>query len=213
MRGLFTKDLLIIRNQWKTLIMIVACGIIMSLSFEVTTVVAYLGILSAILSLGTMSYDEFENGYTFLMTLPVSRKTYVREKFIFSLLFTLAGIIFASLIGVILVMVTGKGSISDIAPTALIMLCMACVLFSIMIPLRIKYGSEKSKIVLYIVFAVMAGVIFLFTKAAGGLSESLMNSLDKISPVTAGIILAVITAVIVMISEQVSERVMMKKEF
>ena len=213
MKGLFTKDLLIVRNQWKTLIMLVACGTIMSLSFEVTTVIGYLGILSAILALGTMSYDEFENGYTFLLTLPVTRKTYVREKFIFALLFTAAGIIFSFLIGVILVMVTGKGNISDIPLTAVIMLCMASILFSIMIPLRIKYGSEKSKIVLYIVFAVMAGVVFLFTKAAGGIGESLLKSLDKISPVTASIFLVIVTAVILVISEQVSERVMMKKEF
>ena len=110
-------------------------------------------------------------------------------------------------------MVTGKGNISDIPLTAVIMLCMASILFSIMIPLRIKYGSEKSKIVLYIVFAVMAGVVFLFTKAAGGIGESLLKSLDKISPVTASIFLVIVTAVILVISEQVSERVMMKKEF
>ena len=213
MRGLFTKDLLIIRNQWKTLIMLVACGIIMSMSFEITTVVAYLGMLSSILALGTMSYDEFENGYTFLLTLPVTRKTYVREKYAFSILFTIAGIAVSSLICLVLAMVTGKGGTENIPLTAVMMLCMALLLSSLMIPLRIKYGSEKSKIVLYIVFAIFAGGIFLISKAASGLGESLMNALDKVSPATAGIFLGIITVVMIVISEQISERAMMKKEF
>lgn len=42
----------------------------------------------AMIAVGTLSYDETDNGLAFLMTLPVDRKTYVREKYLFILICT-----------------------------------------------------------------------------------------------------------------------------
>lgn len=44
----------------------------------------------AMIAVGTLSYDETDNGLAFLMTLPVDRKTYVREKYLFILICTAA---------------------------------------------------------------------------------------------------------------------------
>ena len=39
-------------------------------------------IVTAIFAITTISYDEFDNGLAFLMTLPVTRKQYVAEKYL-----------------------------------------------------------------------------------------------------------------------------------
>ena len=51
-----------------------------------------------IVVLGTLSYDEFDRGYSFLFTLPVSKRGYVKEKYVLGLLFC-GGIWLLSVLG------------------------------------------------------------------------------------------------------------------
>ena len=41
----------------------------------------YIPFICCTLTMGTISYDEYENGLPFLLTLPISRKEYVKEKY------------------------------------------------------------------------------------------------------------------------------------
>ena len=79
MKGLFIKDLLLLKNQKRTLPLLVLCGIVMSASMQPSSAIIYLAVLGSMLCTGTISYDEMDHGYSFLFTLPVTRKTYVRE--------------------------------------------------------------------------------------------------------------------------------------
>ena len=45
----------------------------------------------AVYSGNTISYDENEHGYTYLFSLPVNKKIYVREKYMFSFIMTVFG--------------------------------------------------------------------------------------------------------------------------
>ena len=51
----------------------------------------YIPSVLAIYSGNTISYDENGHGYTYLFSLPVNKKIYVREKYIFSFIMTACG--------------------------------------------------------------------------------------------------------------------------
>ena len=51
----------------------------------------YIPSVMAVYSGNTISYDENEHGYTYLFSLPVNKKIYVREKYMFSFIMTVFG--------------------------------------------------------------------------------------------------------------------------
>ena len=48
--------------------------------------------LLGILGLSTLAYDERDNGFPFLFSLPVDIKTYVGEKYLFCVMTSLVGV-------------------------------------------------------------------------------------------------------------------------
>ena len=85
MAGLFEKDLrLLIRNK-QFVIVIVFMAFIFSLSGNLSMILPYMTVFGTIFSVSTISYDEADNGYMYLMTLPITYKDYVWKN-IFSVL-------------------------------------------------------------------------------------------------------------------------------
>ena len=85
MFGLIEKDLRLTLVRKQTLFIFLAMALIMGQSMEGEFLVGYLTMFAVLVAIGTTSYDEFDNGFAFLMTLPFDRKTYVREKYLFCL--------------------------------------------------------------------------------------------------------------------------------
>ena len=76
MKGMLIKDFRLLKNQGKTLIlMLLAVAVFMNLITDVgpSFVVGYITIIFSLFTVSTISYDEFDNCYLFLMTLPVSK--------------------------------------------------------------------------------------------------------------------------------------------
>ena len=87
MKGLLVKDIKYIKHQvnFFLLLFLIAIGVSFS-SKEGSFIIGYLTFITSLFVLTTISYDEFNNGYAFLFTLPFSRKEYVIEKYIFGLM-------------------------------------------------------------------------------------------------------------------------------
>lgn len=213
MKGLLTKDFRIIKGQRNTMIIILITAVIMSISFDASVLVIYTTILGAILSIGTLSYDEFDNGFPFLFTLPVTRKTYVREKYLFSIVGCIVSMLAGFVLSTILSLV--KNVELDILATAAGALAAGIVMISLMIPLRLKYGSEKSRIALFVVYAVIALAMFAGNSILDflGIKESVMQTVVQAKPAVVITFFVVLEILIFIISERFSERVMEKKEY
>ena len=84
MKGLFVKDIELMKQQKQFFVLVVVMGVILNLagSGSVSFAIGYFTIVTAIFAITTISYDEFDNGLAFLMTLPVTRKQYVAEKYL-----------------------------------------------------------------------------------------------------------------------------------
>ena len=216
MRGLMEKDLRLIFTRKQTVLVFIVMALIMGMSMDGSFVIGYLTMLATIVAIGTVSYDEYDNGFAFLMTLPFDRKTYVREKYLFCLIMATA----MWCIGAVLYFVinTFRGIPSDLSELPLLVSIIPTIYLSaaIMIPLQLKYGSEKSRIVLFIIFGIFA-ILIIAAKNVVGDSDipfiKLEEFLDGLSPAIILLTLAGISVLISFVSYLCSVRIMENKEF
>lgn len=126
--------------------MFLAIAIVLGFTQGGTFILGYLPFLGMILTISTISYDEIDNGHTFLMTLPIDTKTYVKEKY----LFCISGASISWIIAVALYFASGyihgeKVAIINEIPIVITFLAVVVLFMSIMIPFQLKFGAEKSR--------------------------------------------------------------------
>lgn len=217
MAGLVEKDIRLLLKRKETIIMFLAISFLLGFTTNGNFVISYLTILCTIFTVSTISYDEFDNGYTFLMTLPIDCKTYVAEKYAFCIGSGFIAWIFA----VIFFLVTGvvKGdaiNLSEDMMMAVVFIPVYIIMLCVMIPIQLKYGGEKSRIVLLVLWGIIALIGFLGAKVLAGLHisiDGLVKILDQIPEIVFGILGIAITVVIVVISFVCSRKIMEKKEY
>lgn len=216
MKGMLIKDFSLLKGQKQFFIVaFMFAFIFMFISDMATFGVAYLIVMFVFFTLSTIAYDEYDNGNAFLFTLPISRRGYVREKYLFGIL--ASGLIV--LIDIVLIMMMtyvkggGKEQIETLMMTAAGALVAGMVMIAIVIPLQLKLGSEKRQM------AMVAGfVVFFFLIYCGKeLTErfGVPGFVKMIGNLSMGSVIAIIAVVIVaigVISYQISVHIMEKKE-
>ncbi len=216
MKGLFMKDFLILKNQGKTMLIVFAMGIMMSLTFEPATLVFYVGMLGCLLALSTISYDEADNGYAFLFSLPIKRKSYVLEKYLFIFVSTLVFLAISLLISIIMSL-TGvhdmKTLIEGLPSMLLVLFITLTIVCDVSIPLRLKFGSEKSRIYLYLFYALAGVLVFVGQKLFPSLGVTVVNRIAATPAAFIVGIVAVFVIVATIVSEKISEKIIMAKQF
>ena len=80
MAGLVEKDFRLIWCNKQALIFLLIIGVVIGLQNE-AVILGWLPFAISILLINTVTYDELDKGYGFLMTLPIDAETYVREKY------------------------------------------------------------------------------------------------------------------------------------
>ena len=208
MRGLLIKDLRLFLQQKKFLIMLLVIAILLN---------SYLTILCCFVSLSTISYDEFDNGYAFLFTLPVGRRTYATEKYVFSIIL---GVI-AWLIGVLTSIPFQMYQNADFVLKeglieAVILLPCLFVMLAVMIPFLLKFGGEKGRTAMLVVVGIAFVVGFALVKLVEILHIDVNKILSSLPVMNMGTIVVaafVASFVVLLVSVVVSVRIMEKKEF
>ena len=218
MKGLLVKDVCILKMQKNVLLILLAMCVVFTVFFESPTyIVSLMPMYGCIVVLGTLSYDEFDRGYSFLFTLPVSKRGYVKEKYVLGLLFC-GGIWLLSVLGrLVYVCINGEIPIdvslflSYAMPFVLVL-----ILLGVALPVQLKCGNEKGRLA---VVAVGLGAFLLiagFGQLIKWLHIDVTAVLEKVSEIgvgTLGVIGLVVLVVFMGISYQVSVHVMEKKEF
>lgn len=222
MKGLLIKDIRLMKSQGAVLpaILILAAlflGVVSS-DVEPFFVVAYVTIFLSIFVASTISYDEYDNGYLFLMTLPVTRKNYVNEKYIFGILISIFAWCVGMAAGTALMIAQGaKTGAGEWIGGNLMYICIAWVFMSIMMPLRLRFDSEKARYANIIMFALIAAVAYGVSKISQYVPENILRNVSAffntlgnngILALCAGIAVAAL-----LISYICSRHIMAKKDF
>lgn len=220
MKGLMTKDFRLFLHQKRFFMVIMFIALIFAFSSDSSFVIFYMTFIGGVFVMSTISYDEFNNGMPFLMTLPITRKTYAREKYVFGIASGLImwGIGVASaLVGWLISRSKGgMTDINEIIVQAAVSIPVLIIIISVMIPIQLKFGSEKGRMVWFIAAAViiLAGFGMEAIADMTGIDMSgIAEALSKISGNVILIILAVTTVIVLLISIAISSIIMEKKEF
>lgn len=217
MKGLLIKDFRLMKNMGNSLAIILL--VMAGMSFynsDMSFIVVYMAIIGNTFTSSTISYDEFENGNAFLFSLPVSRKDYAMEKYLFSLLLCTGGWLLGSLFSAGAGMVRYGADPMECFMTALVLLPVAIGLNAFMLPLRLKFEGEKSRIFTIIVL----GGVFLIGLAGAKVVKMLgidFGALEeRLSVMSAGMGIVValgISIALLLVSCQISIKIMEHKEF
>ena len=166
MKGLWIKDLKLIAQQKMTIIIIVFVGMFLMTQRESPSfAIGYISFVSMTLVMATLTYDEFEHGMSFLMTLPVSRKQYVQEKYLLALTSAVVAMLAAILMAFAVGMIKGTGiSIEETLAESYAIICVAALMLAVMIPTTLKFGPEKERIILFAMVIVIIGGIYALSR-------------------------------------------------
>ena len=211
MLGMMRKDLCLLLQRSRAMLMMAGVGIIIGFSTDGSFMIGYLTMISAILTISTISYDEFDNGYLFLLTLPVTRRSYVTAKYIFCFLGDLVGWAAASVIYAGCCLAKGAGLGMEQLAAALVFLPVVGLMSAVMLPLQLKYGAEKSRLALAVLFGGIGVLGALGMKLFPGLPDTL-RAFPEISGAALGAAALGAVVAAVALSYWISLGIMEKKE-
>lgn len=167
MKGLLLKDLLLLKALKRSIVIIILIGLCLAFSLEATAVITYLTVLGSMLAVSTLTYDEHEGGFRFLFTLPFRRRTYVYEKYVLAFGISVVFALIGAVVSVIVSLLKGTTFPQGLAESVLGALFAGVIMHTVMIPLRIKFGTEEGHYVSYALFGLLAIAGFLLSQFTG----------------------------------------------
>lgn len=209
MKGLIVKDLLLIKENWKQLLVFALIFIVIGL--EGNQILTFVPVfLSLMVLLSTFSYDDYNKWNSYAVTLPNGRKNIVRAKYVASIGLSVLAILFTYLMIMISGIMNHQLNLEETAVTLLGCWSAVVLLQSFMYPLIFKVGLEKGRIFLFIFFigvSALLGLVFQNIKIS--LPAEVISFLEHYLV----IILPLVMIILLSISYKISEKIVQKKEF
>ena len=219
-RGLLEKDFRLFLRQGGNLFLalaVVAIFFILTGKTGTTFIAVYIPSVMAIYSGNTISYDENGHGYTYLFSLPVNKKIYVREKYILSFIMTVCGwCIGAICAGIAAMIKPGERFNLERLAESLIALMIILAISGIMITIKLKFEGEKGRLVFAIIFlSIFVGcyLIGYLVNASSSVEKRFAQMAKGIEDTQMIFLVIVLSLLVWFISYIYSMRVMKKKEF
>ncbi len=217
MAGLFEKDIRLILQSKQIIVAFVAMAFFLSFSENLDMVIPYITVFGTIFAITTINYDEVDNGYMYLMTLPASSKDYVYEKYIFC---AVGGLV-SGLFGFVLFligMMTG-GSISNIKEVLVALsagILISVWLESLFIPVQLKYGDTKSRVFFAVMIGALVGIEYFASRFLGDIKQNFANIakvFQNTPPVLIIIAVLAVTIIILIVSVFCSVGIMRRRQY
>lgn len=163
MKALLMKDLRTLKNERRLWVGIIGVSVLFGVLFQNWYfMMGYIMFGLSMIARTMYQYDVADQGIVYLMTLPITRKEYVKEKYLLSLMSICIGGILSMILTKIGMLFTPDQADSnqEIFSAFLGILAVALVLQAIIFPVELKYDVSKSRI---IILLLVMGIIILFT--------------------------------------------------
>lgn len=160
MKGLLLKDLVNLKQQTKIYIIVIAIWLAIALTSQDGS---FLGgmicVLSVMLPITTLSYDEKAKWDKYVLSMPVSRNQVVVSKYILALALSFIGCLISFAFNLF---ITKDASQSIIMSS--MFWAFSIVAFCLILPLIYKFGVEKGRAMILIVFLAPTVLVILLSK-------------------------------------------------
>ena len=163
MKALLMKDLRTLKNERRLWVSIIGVSVLFGVLFQNWYfMMGYIMFGLSMIARTMYQYDVADQGIVYLMTLPITRKEYVKEKYLLSLMSICIGGILSMILTKIGMLFTPDQADSnqEIFSAFLGIVAVALVLQAIIFPVELKYDVSKSRI---IILLLVMGIIILFT--------------------------------------------------
>lgn len=206
MKGLWRKDWLLLKKQalavGLTLVLAIAClALFRSIGVPVAGLLVTL--MSAFLVQGTLTTDQQNHGLRFLLTLPLTRRQYVLEKFVLLLsVLVVASVLMTALAGALNAWLHWHQSWLDITFATFAVAVLVLMIVAITLHAQIKSGPAVAQIAMSLIGAIVAVLIggcyalVRFTTWGAQRFADLVVAYHHNGPWPFGIILLLVTALV-----------------
>ena len=211
MKGLVLKDLYGVKKYLKQYVLFFVIFTVVGIMLKMPAYIGFLGAFYGMsLFISTFNTDEFFHWEAYVLTGPLSRQDLVKGKYALMILLMGSAAVIA-ILGELAVCVITKLSIAENFASGFAMVIYIYLMMSVVIPLIYKFGSEKARTSMILIFVVPVVSVALIGKIAG--TENVNNFLNNISwpAVAVGALILCVLALIV--SYILSLKIIEKKEF
>lgn len=187
MKGMLIKDFQQLKGMKMNLLLpFLVSFFVMYMSKSSSFFISYSTMVFNILVISTMSYDEYDNGMPFLLSLPVTRKGYVRSKYLLMLITGFLVLAFTFSVSLLFehLIIQSELELADIALMSVGSSIAAFVLILLYLPASFKFGYRKGMFIMtgiagfIVVVSIGVAKSGLLEKLAGPLSDMISYFLD-----------------------------------
>lgn len=217
MLGLMVKDIRLLFGQKRFFLAVILLSVVFVLSGQDPMfVVGYSTMLCAFFTVSTINYDEFNHGFSFLFTLPISRRGYVVEKYLYGLLVGGTAWLATTVLGMGYNFARDTSfAMTEWLGASVATLLMLGIFLCVMLPVQLKFGVEKGRTALFMIMIVIFGGAAVIAKI-GGVAPALQEKLQWIMEIeiSTGILIALLAFLLVAaFSIAISIHIVEKKQF
>ncbi|MEG0452018.1 MAG: ABC-2 transporter permease [Coprobacillus sp.] len=215
MMGLLIKDFKLLKGQRNMLFMMVAiAACFVATGNDITFIMSYLTFIATFFVTSTISYDEYNKSNVFLLTLPVTRKEYAKEKYILGFIVCISIWLLTTIACTVYKFnAQGQFVLTEWLQTAILILCIPMFLLSFMIPTQIKYGGEKGRIAMIAVIGIVFVIGFAIYMLCQYLNIDINAIIADISNLQVVLFGVLATLLALLTSYFVTLKVMHNKQF
>ena len=165
MKGLIIKDLLNLKKYLNTIIPFLLFYTFMTnISGDPGPLIGIIVMFLTMMSITSMSYDEFAKWDVYALSMPISRKVMVMSKYLLSLILSMSGVIVSTTIAYVLGLYKGNLNVPSLLLISYSLFVISILFVSVILPLIYKFGVEKSRLLMMAVMAVPPAIIYLLNQ-------------------------------------------------
>lgn len=164
MKGLIMKDILALKQQGKILLGLVVFYFAYSIVTKSVSMLSMIILLCVMMSMTTMAYDEKSKWDKYALSMPISRKTVVLSKYIFSAVLDIAAAVIIAPISMIIVYYSKEMEITEALKMSIGIGAVGLVFLSVLLPILFKLGVEKGRMMIILVAFIPVIIVMFFEK-------------------------------------------------
>ncbi len=220
MKGLLIKDYkLIMHNKRLFLVLMIVWLLVFQKYNGYSFLIGYSTMIFVLLVINTMSMDEYYKSTPYLITMPVSRNTYVTEKYILMLGFSLTGAVLST----VLCIVIHTDLLQRLIIESIAIYIILALFQLFMLPIQLKFGGDKGRIALIGLLSCVTVIatsmdkilpgLFGIQGGIGAIAQNAVLWFFGLPAVIKAVNVTVVCAVCFAVSYGASLHIMQKKEF
>lgn len=207
MKSLIIKDFLNVKGQLKVYGLLLIFYSVFSFATKATDVIGAMFImLSVLIVINTLSYDDKVKWDKYSLTMPISRSNIVLGKYTFGLILLTIAFLLSLGISTFTSLAINSTNSTNLVIANLAMLAIGIIFMSLILPILFKFGVEKGRMLMMLVLLIPVCIAMIFQML--GIEFPQNTDLDYLIYV-----IPVVVIVILVLSIVLSVKIYNKKEF